>query len=105
MGTDGPTPDTPTLDDLGREILRQVAARGAGGSICPSEVARVHGEHWRTLMPRVRQAACALSRAGLIDVLRKGRPVDPDGVRGVIRLRLRPPVPGQGPSDAGISGA
>jgi hypothetical protein len=73
------------------EILRQVAARGAGKSICPSEVARALAPdeaEWRRLMGPVRAAALRLAREGRLEVLRKGRPVDPAAdLRGVIRLR------------------
>jgi hypothetical protein len=42
-------------------------------------------------MARLRREAIALAREGRIEILRKGRPVDPDGaIRGVIRLRIRP---------------
>lgn len=75
-----------------QEILRQVAARGAGKSICPSEVARAlapEEDAWRRLMSQVRAAAIRLARQGRVEVLRKGKPVDPDGeIRGVIRLRI-----------------
>ncbi len=71
------------------ELLRQVIARGAGKSICPSEVARALAPEWHGLMHRVRATAFALAREGRIDVLRKGRPVEPEAARGVIRLRLR----------------
>ena len=74
-----------------REILRQTAARGAGGSVCPSEVARAlaGGDDgpWRPLMGSVRRAAVELARAGSIEILRKGKPVPPEAMRGVIRLR------------------
>ena len=83
-------PSGPRPGDLRVEIMRQVTERGVGKSICPSEVARAYGEDWQKLMPHVRNAARGLSREGLIDILRKGRPVDPETVRGVIRLRLRP---------------
>ncbi len=73
-------------------ILAQTAARGAGKSICPSEVARaLEPEDWQKLMPRIRREAALLAREGRIDVLRKGKPVDPEAeIRGVIRLRVRP---------------
>jgi hypothetical protein len=71
------------------EILRQVAARGPEKSICPSEVARALEPEWRPLMHAVRQAAIRLARDGRIEILRKGRPVDPDGFNGVVRLRAR----------------
>jgi hypothetical protein len=41
-------------------------------------------------MGPVRQAAIRLAQAGRIEILRKGKPVDPAGVRGVIRLRIIP---------------
>ena len=73
-------------------ILAQTAARGADKSICPSEVARaIDAEQWRSLMTRVRREATVLAREGRIDILRKGKPVDPEGeIRGVIRLRIKP---------------
>jgi hypothetical protein len=78
-------------DAVEAEILRQTAARGSEKSICPSEVARALAEDWRPWLPRVRAAAVALAKAGRIDILRKGKPVDPADFRGVYRLRTRPP--------------
>ena len=80
----------PSPGDLRQEILRQSGLRGADKSICPSEVARAYGEDWQRLMPHVRNAAKGLAREGLIDILRKGKPVDPETMKGVIRLRIRP---------------
>ncbi|CAH0268285.1 DUF3253 domain-containing protein [Roseomonas sp. CECT 9278] len=73
-------------------ILAQTAARGCDKSICPSEVARaLEPERWQPLMPRIRHEAAVLAREGRIDILRKGKPVDPHAeIRGVIRLRARP---------------
>ncbi len=77
------------------ELLRLVTERGVAKSICPSEVARALAENWQPLLGRVRTVAVRLSVEGKIDVLRKGKPVPPEEVRGVIRLRLRP----DGPTD------
>jgi hypothetical protein len=69
------------------EIMRQVEARGPGKSICPSEVAQALApDAWRGLLTLVRQAAAALATEGQIDILRKGKPVAPEDMRGVIRL-------------------
>jgi len=69
-------------------ILRLTAARGPAKSICPSEVARaLGGADWRPLMGAVRAAAAGLAREGRVEILRKGRPVAPEAMRGVIRLR------------------
>jgi hypothetical protein len=80
-------------DAIAAEILRQTAERGAAKSICPSEVARAlapEEEAWRRLMGPVRATALRLAREGQVEVLRKGKPVDPNQeVRGVIRLRVK----------------
>ena len=80
-----------SIDDgrIRDELLRQVIARGAGKSICPSEVARALAPDWRGLMHRVRLVAFALAHERRIEILRKGVPVEPQAARGVIRLRLR----------------
>jgi hypothetical protein len=72
-------------------ILALVAERGAEKSICPSEAARaLDAEGWRSLMTRVRHEAVRLAQEGRIEILRKGKPVDPGAeIRGVIRLRIR----------------
>lgn len=79
-------------DAIDQEILRQTAARGRDKSICPSEVARALApaeDEWRRLMSQVRAAAIRLARQGRVEVLRKGKPVDPNAeIRGVIRLRI-----------------
>ncbi len=85
----------PTTIAVEAEILRLTTARGPSGSIDPSEVARAlvpgEGDLWRSRLGAVRRAAITLAQAGRIDILRKGRAVDPaQDIRGVIRLRVRP---------------
>jgi hypothetical protein len=88
-------PAPPADAAIQEEILRQTSARGAS-SICPSEVARAlaGGEDgpWRPLMGPVRRAAASLARAGRIEILRKGKRVAPEAMRGVIRLRAAAPA-------------
>lgn len=85
---------------IAETMLRLVAERGAGKSICPSEVARALGgpqpEGWGPLMKPVRRVAVGLAHAGRLAILRKGQPVDPDDFRGVYRLAL--------PAGSGSSG-
>ncbi len=79
-----------TPEAIRAEILRQTAARGPEKSICPSEVARaLEPEDWRRHMTAVRGVAATLSAEGALDILRKGRPVPPEAMHGVIRLRAR----------------
>lgn len=76
-------------DQIRDELLRQVEARGSDKSICPSEVARALAPEWQGLMSRIRTVAAVLSREQRIDILRKGKPVEPEAMKGVIRLRLK----------------
>ncbi len=71
-------------------ILQLVEARGPDKSICPSEAARALDHDWQSLLGDVRRAAVSLAKAGRIDILRKGQPIDPDAIRGVVRLRVHP---------------
>ena len=70
-------------------------ARGPDESICPTEVARAvmpgEGDAWRQKLTAVRRAAVRLAEQGRIEILRKGRPIAPDGIKGVIRLRTSKP--------------
>ena len=77
-------------------ILHLVDARGPDKSICPSEAARAlaeakgaAGDEWQSLLGDVRQAAVSLAQAGRIEILRKGKQIDPVSMRGVVRLRVR----------------
>ncbi len=73
--------------EISAEILRQTGESGPARSICPSDVARALApENWRPLMTPIRQAAAALAGEGRLRILRKGKPVPPEEMRGVIRL-------------------
>lgn len=77
--TDARTIST-TIDEL-------LEARGAGKTICPSEVARkLGGDKWRDLMQPVRDVAAERSDAGELAVTRGGKQVDPRNPGGPIRL-------------------
>ncbi|MFF8798807.1 MULTISPECIES: DUF3253 domain-containing protein [unclassified Methylobacterium] len=74
-------------------MLRLVTERGADKTCCPSEIARAlggpHPDGWSPLMQPVRRVAVRLTKAGRVQILRKGKPVpDPDDFRGIYRLSL-----------------
>ncbi|MEC8198924.1 MAG: DUF3253 domain-containing protein, partial [Pseudomonadota bacterium] len=46
-------------------------------------------DFWRRYLNAVRQQAKHLARMGRIEILRKGKPVDPNDFKGVYRLRLK----------------
>jgi hypothetical protein len=89
---------TPGPEAIEAEMLRRLDATEK--SICPSEVARgLEAENWRPLMHLVRQAAARLSATGEVEILRKGKPIAPEAMHGVIRLRRkRAPTGGAGPA-------
>lgn len=98
-------------------ILELLSARAAASTICPSEAARrvaaarqadgpdtdrdtAHNsghdsgdrpgqdsEPWRQLMEPARAAARRLVAAGEVEIIQKGRAVDPSTAKGPIRLR------------------
>jgi hypothetical protein len=82
-GTASPEAIRACLEDL-------VAQRGAGKTVCPSEVARALGgsnpDEWGRLMTPVRRVAVALMKEGRVTILRKGHAVDPDDFKGVYRI-------------------
>jgi hypothetical protein len=76
---------------IAETILRLVAERGVGKTVCPSEVARELGgpqpDGWSPLMQPIRRIAVRMTKAGDVAILRKGKPVeDPDDFRGIYRL-------------------
>ena len=78
----------PALRDA---ILAVTGACAPGRSVSPEDVAKsLATENWQSLLTRIRREAVRLAQEGAIDILRKGKPVDPHAeIRGVIRLRAR----------------
>ncbi len=93
-----PMTDEPQDDPVAATILETL--RGAGASVAPREVAQRLAarnprrgdppDAWRRYITAVRQQALHLARSGRIQLLRKGKPVPPDKLKGVIRLALPP---------------
>lgn len=82
-----------TVDPAEQAILETLKSCDPGKSICPTQAARALAgnpadESWRRSLAPVRLAAQRLARAGQIEILRKGKPIDPEVLHGVIRLRM-----------------
>ena len=76
-------------DPIETAILNKIAALEPGKSIEPAEVAKeLQPEQWQRMLPKVRAIALSLMRQGKLTITKKGKPVDPNAVKGVIRLRL-----------------
>jgi len=77
-------------DTVDMAILSLVEARGAGKSISPAEVAQVlDAENWRNRLSAVKVSAARLAHDGKVEILRKGKPVDPSNFKGVYRISLK----------------
>jgi hypothetical protein len=76
-----------TIED---DILRCFQVLDCGKSLGPQDIAKqISAEDWRNALASVKKAALGLARNGQIEILRKGKPVDPNApIKGVIRYRL-----------------
>lgn len=94
------TPETESdLDPVAAAILRALADADkpaiSAERVCRSiQEARARPgdgpQAWRKYMRAVKQQAVHLARTGRIEIVRKGKPVDPDDFKGVWRMRLPP---------------
>lgn len=80
-------------DPAEQAILDTLRALGAGKSISPTDAARSLAgfpadDSWRRSLSPVKLAAQRLARAGQIEILHKGKLIDPNILHGVLRLRL-----------------
>jgi len=88
-------------DALRAAILALLGKLAPGKSISPSDAARALAgsdeKQWSRLMKPLRAVSVEMAKAGEIEILRKGKPTDPDNFRGVYRLALpqktTPPAP------------
>lgn len=78
------------IEDAIFEKLAKADPKGVGGkSIEPAEVAKeLQPEQWQRMLPKVKATALGLMRQGRLTITKKGKPIDPAQMKGVIRLRL-----------------
>jgi hypothetical protein len=68
-------------------IFAALAEAPPGKSVSPEAVARaVDAGNWRRVLPQVKATAVGLARQGRLAILRHGKPVDPQGFKGVWRM-------------------
>ncbi|MDH5749743.1 MAG: DUF3253 domain-containing protein [Rhodospirillales bacterium] len=86
-----------TLDPVAVAIL--AALSETDGSLSPQDIAKTIAQArskpkdppdvWKKYLQAVKQQMVHLARAGRIEILRKGKPADPENFKGVVRLRLK----------------
>jgi len=95
VGRARPTADEDPGSALEAAIRDLLATRAAAATICPSEAARkvalergsADDEAWRALMEPARMAARRLVDRGEVEILQRGRVVDPSTAKGPVRIR------------------
>ncbi len=70
-------------------ILDLLKEREAGKTICPSEVLLPHEKQDKDKMEKVREVARSMARNGEIEICQSGEAIDPETIKGPIRLRLK----------------
>jgi hypothetical protein len=74
-------------DPIARAVTALLRERGAGKTICPSEIARrLAPEGWRSQMKAVREAVERMVDDGVVVVMQRGEVVEPRKARGPIRV-------------------
>lgn len=74
------------VEDLIVELLSGLADKE---TLSPNQVAKtINEENWRRQLPQVRAAIQKLVDAGKIEVIRKGKVVEFENLKGIYRLRL-----------------
>ena len=96
----GATSPSGAVDDpVAAAIMALLVENDTGKAITPEMAARAYAETrrrkndppdlWRRYLNAVRQQSIHLARAGRIEILRKGKPADPNDFKGIYRLRLK----------------
>lgn len=82
---DARLPDEQVMEE---KILALTRAAGHERTVDPSDVARalMPPDQWQRALPVVRRVALRLARTGQLLLFRKGKPVEPETLRGVYRL-------------------
>ena len=74
------------VEELIIELLKDL---GNSETVSPNQVAKtINEENWRRQLPQVRAAIGQLVEAGRIEIVRKGKVVDYEGIKGIWRIRL-----------------
>ncbi len=72
------------LADGGPKSPERVASHVAAGKKSPGGKEK----HWRQYFQAVKQQALHLARNGRLEIVRKGKVVDPNDFKGIVRFRL-----------------
>jgi hypothetical protein len=84
-------------------IFDLLGRQAPGKSVSPEEVARaVDARAWRRVLGQVRHEVVGLARQGRLVITRHNKPADPDGFKGVYRLKLPDDPTADAHAEAGL---
>jgi hypothetical protein len=70
-------------------ILQMCTAAWPDETVRPEDIAMtLHPQEWQILTGRIRLAVKQLAEAGHIQILRKGKPADPEDFKGIYRVQI-----------------
>lgn len=70
-------------------IIQMCTAAWPDESVKPEDIAMtLHPQEWQVLTKRIRLAVKQLAEAGLVQILRKGKPADPEDFKGIYRVQI-----------------
>ena len=76
-------------EEVFETIIQLCAASWPDETVRPEDIAMtLHEGEWQALTKRIRLAVKQLAEAGHVQILRKGKPADPDDFKGVYRVCL-----------------
>lgn len=76
-------------EQLYDQILSMCGAAGPTKSVTPAAIAQSLVDFdWQSLLKRIRHTAVKLALAGYVNIMRKGKPADPEDFKGVYKIRL-----------------
>jgi hypothetical protein len=75
--------------DYREAILNLLTERGPGKTICPSEILPLELKKDKDVMEEVRESARLLVLENKIEITQSGRVIDPNSIKGPVRLRLK----------------
>jgi len=76
------------MHDWHSTILKTIDNQEDGVSFDPNHIAKtVDPEGWRRHLGAIKATCIGMARQGQIEILRKGKPVSPNGLKGLYRFR------------------
>ena len=78
-------------DEVVFDTIMRMTAEKPDSNVRPEDIAiELYPEDWQSIIKRVRLSAKQLATEGYIHILRKGKPVDPDEAKGLLRYQIIP---------------